>query len=148
MKRAALVAAIFFVGCAANEAVSPTEPAFVQTLKRHGVTPDNIRRIELVGSEGGYGGSLQVTITAEFLIQEIWDTIYQSRPYRAWVASGDRTLRLYTSANSNTPDVEIMVNATDRCHIKGIFEIGYRCPGINRVLEPELKREYAKRKGG
>ncbi len=90
MKRSLLLAALLLAGCANTQLAPTIEPAFVQILKRHGLTPDSTRKIDLVASEGGYGSGLQVIITEEFLIQEIWDTIYQSRPYRARVASGSR----------------------------------------------------------
>ena len=148
MKRSLLLAALLLAGCANTQLAPTIEPAFVQILKRHGLTPDSTEKIHLVASEGGYGSRLQVIITEGYLIQEIWDTIYQARPYRTTVASGNRRLRFYTSADSSKPDVEVMVNVTDRCHVKGGFEQGYRCPGINKVLEPVLKREHEKRKGG
>ena len=148
MKRSLLLAALLLAGCANTQLAPTIEPAFVQILKRHGLTPDSTDKIDLVASQGGYGSGLQVTITEGYLIQEIWDTIYQSRPYRVSAASGNRRLRFYTSADSSKPGVEVKVNGTDRCHVKGGFEQGYRCPGINKVLEPLLKREYEKRKGG
>ena len=148
MKRSLLLAALLLAGCANTQLAPTIEPAFVQILKRHGLTPDSTDKIDLVASQGGYGSGLQVTITEGYLIQEIWDTIYQSRPYRVSAASGNRRLRFYTSADSSKPGVEVKVNGTDRCHVKGGFEQGYRCPGINKVLEPLLKREYEKQKGG
>ena len=148
MKRSLLLAALLLAGCANTQLAPTNEPAFVQVLNRHGLTPESTQKIDVVASEGGYGSRVQVSITEEFLIQEIWDTIYQSRPYRTWAASGHRKLRFYTSADSSKPDLEVMVNVTDRCHVNGGFERGYRCPGINKVLEPVLKREHEKRKGG
>jgi hypothetical protein len=49
--------------------------------------------------------------------------------------------------------VELLVNATGRCHIRGAFDNGHRCPGINKLLERLLKSRYEyeqrkSRKGG
>lgn len=144
-----MFAACFLVltGCQSMPTRPDLRPALVQKLEKRGVSDANTAKIILVGSEGGYGERTQVTITAEFLIQEIWDTIYQSRPYKTWAASGFRKLRFYADRESEVPVAELLVNATDRCHFDEDFNDSFRCPGIEKILDPLLKAEYEKRKG-
>ena len=147
MKRLTVIAGLLVLaGCQSVSRQPDLRPALVKEFADIGVSHANTRRIILVGSEGGYGGDMQVAITEQFLIQEIWDTVYQSRPYRTWVASGFRKLRFYTDDKARVPEVELLVNATDRCHFEGAFDDAYRCPGINKILQPLFKAEYEKRK--
>jgi len=148
MRQLVLVTILFMLaGCQSPLPYSDSRPALVQKLATRGVSDANTWKIVLVGSEGGYGAETTVVITANFLVQEIWDTIYQSRPHKTYAASGNRKLRFYTDVDSDTPAAELLVNATDRCHFQEAFDEGSRCPGINRILEPLLKAEYAKRRG-
>jgi hypothetical protein len=119
-----------------------TSPVLVRRLSSHSVTDQETQRIVLTGSEGGYGASLKVSITEEFLIQDIWDRIYQSRPYKVWYASGYRQLDFYRQGQDE-PSLTLLVNASDACHIKDTTE-RFRCPGISAVLEKLLKHEYKK----
>ena len=137
---------LVLTGCQSTSTRPDLRPALVQKLEKRGVSDANTAKIILVGSEGGYGRRTQVTITAEYLIQEIWDTIYQSRPHKAWAASGFRKLRFYADRESEVPVAELLVNATDRCHFDGDFDDSFRCPGIEKILDPLLKTEYEKRK--
>ena len=104
----------------------------------------NTQRIVLTGSEADYGASLKVNITEKFLIQDIWDRIYQSRPYDVWYASGYRQLDFYTRDQLTRPSLTLMVNASDACHIKGSSE-RFRCPGMDTVLMKLLKQEHERR---
>ena len=143
MKRGAFMATlVILVGCQSVSLQPDLRPALVQELGTRGVTDANTQRIIAVACEGDYGADVQVPITAPFLIQEIWDTIWQSRPYKTWAASGFRKLRFYKDRESGAPQAELLVNVTDRCHFDGAFDDGYRCPGINKILEPLLKKEY------
>jgi len=136
---------LVLAGCQSTSTRPDLRPALVQKLEKRGVSDASTGKIILVGSEGGYGGNMQVIITADFLIQEIWDTIYQSRPYKTWAASGFRKLKFYAGPESEVPVAELLVNVTDRCHFDGDFDDSFRCPGINKILEPLLKAEYEKR---
>ena len=135
------LALLSFMGCAAPRGlVQRLSDQFVTTRYR------NTDKIVLTGSEGGYGASTTVTITAEFLIQEIWDSIYQSRPHDVWYACGYRKLEFHQRGQGDEPVLTLMVNASDACHIEGTSD-RFRCPGINAILEKLLKTEYEKRHG-
>ena len=137
---------LVLAGCQSVSRQPDLRPALVQELENRGVSDATTAKIIAVSSEGGYGADTEVTIEVEFLIQEIWDAIWQSRPYRTWGASGFRKLRFYRDSTSGVPQAELLVNATDRCHFDGAFDDGYRCPGINKVLQPLFKAEHEKRK--
>lgn len=134
--------ALAITGCQSPPRPPDLRPPLVQKLHQRGVTDATTARIILVGSEGGYGSDTQVVITADFLIREIWDTIHQSRPHNAWVASGYRKLQFHTDARSAAPAAELLVNATDRCHFDDDSDDAFRCPGINNILEPLVKANY------
>ena len=147
MKKIMCIASLLvLMGCQSRLTCPDFHPSLVQRLDSRGVSDANTSKIVLVGSEGGYGGSVQVTITEDFLIQEIWDAIYQSRPHKIWAASGFRRLRFYTNHELEVPVAELFVNVTDRCHFEEDFDDSFRCPGINKILEPLLKAEYEKKK--
>jgi len=133
---AGLLAVGFLAGCA-------TSPTLVQKLANRSVTYENTERIVLTGSEGGYGSAVKVNITEEFLIQDIWDRIHQSRPYNVWYASGYKELAFYTRGQENKPSLTLLVNESEACHIEGATE-RFRCPGINAVLHKLLEHEYQK----
>lgn len=117
----------------------PVNP-FVRELAARGITDHNTARIVIVGSEGAGDGGREVTVENLMReVQEIWDTIYQSRPHELWVASGNRTLQFYRKGDLETPVVELLVNATDRCYVRGAFDDGHRCPGLNRLIGKLLK---------
>ena len=133
------------LGCQSTSVRSDPRPPLVRKLAALGVSDASTRKIVIVDTEAGYGSDVQATVEWDFLIQDIWDTIYQARPYSRWAASGFRKLLFYKDAESQVPAAELLVNATDRCHFEGAFEDGYRCPGIHRILERELKAEHEKR---
>ena len=147
MKRFVFLASLLVLtGCTSIPPHPDLRPELVKKLADKGVLDTNTRKIILVGSQGGFGSATQVIIKHDFLIQEIWDTIYQSRPYGSWAACGFRKILFYTDSQSATPTVELSVNVTDRCHFKGAFDEAFRCPGINKILDPMLKKEYEKKK--
>jgi hypothetical protein len=61
-------------------------PSLVRQMEKRGITHQNTEKIVLVGGEADVGSGTQVVIEEQFLIQEIWDSIYQSRPYGVWAA--------------------------------------------------------------
>ena len=74
-------------------------------------------------------------------------TIYASRPYHTWAASGFREIEFYQGEEDPQPVLILCVNVTDETHIKGQTpNEGFRCPGLNEYLTGLLKREYDRRK--
>lgn len=157
MKRSWLNGAVFggatvgLVLLGLGAATTPPEPKtpvpwlvnpFVRELAARGITDHNTARILIVGSEGAGDGGVEVTLEKLMReVQEVWDTFYQSRPHKLWVASGNRTLKLYREGDLDTPVVEVLVNATDRSYIRGAFDDGFRCPGLNKMLGRLLKSQ-------
>ena len=126
--------------------IGSQRPFSARELAARGITDHNTSKIVLVGCTSGYGGDFEVTIGPWYLIQEIWDTIYQSRPHQRWAASGFLTLKFYKKGDSKSPAVELLVNETSRCHFPSDFDNAFRCPGIYKILSAEQKREFEKRK--
>ena len=133
-----ILSCMFLAGCS-------TSPELVHRLSGHSITYRNTEKIVLVASEGGYGSRLKVTITEDFLIQEIWDAIYQSRPHDIWAASGYRALEFYRKGAPDEPAATLLVNVTDACHIRGTTD-RFRCPKMHSILTPPLEWEYKRRK--
>lgn len=128
------VLVVFLEGCVST-------PKLVRTMAKHGITDQNTEKIVATGSEGGWGASTQVVLDAHFLVQDVWDAIYQSRPNDVWYASGYRKLDFYRHGEGDAPCLTLLVNASDSCHIEGTTK-RFRCPGINRGLDVLLKQEY------
>ena len=47
--------------------------------------------------------------------------------------------KFYRKGDPETPVVELLVNATGRCHIRGAYDNGFRCPGLDKMLGRLLK---------
>lgn len=132
---------VLLIGCQSTRPHLDHRPALVQKLEKLGVTDNHSAKIIVIGNPGGWGLRTQVPVPT-YLLAEIWDTIYQSRPHKFWVASGYRRLRFYKDSKSEIPLAELFVNSTDMCYFEDNFYDSYRCPGINKILEPLLKRKY------
>lgn len=133
-----VLALVVTTGCAG--------PSLVRDMKARESTYLNTTKIVVRDSEGSFGGDIIISESSHWFIQRIWDTIYQSRPYSLWSASGFREVSFYSSENSTTPTVVLRLNDTDEAHFqdKGPHD-GYRCPGLFEYLTPFLKREYEKK---
>lgn len=119
-----------------------SNPSLVRDLKKRNVTYLNTTHIVVRGSESDGCPGVIVEDGADYVIQEIWDKIYQSRPYPRFAFSSWRTLELYTYYDFNEPAVTLMVNETNETHIKGTSpKDGYRCPGLEQYLINMLIRE-------
>jgi len=122
-------------------------PALVNRMKAHGVTHLNTGKIILYGSEADVGSHVSVKIEEHFLIQGIWDTIYQSRPERVWYASGYRRANFYADTDLDHPAFTLWINASDACHINKQTE-RFRCPKLHSVVMRLLQDAHEKRKKG
>ena len=120
-----------------------SSPSLVRDLKKHNVTYLNTKKIIIRGSEND--GCANVVVEEHgpsFIIQDIWDRIYLSRPYPVYAFSSWRILELYTDLHSNKPDAILYVNETDETHIEDKSpKDGYRCPGLEGYLMELLIRE-------
>ncbi len=121
-----------FSGCAS--------PSLVRQMKRYGITHHNTGRIVLTGSEADVGPNIKVTIEEQCLIQEIWDSIYQSRPYGVWYASGYRRVDFYADPH-RAPVATLWINESDASHLDGREE-RFRCPKLHALVITLLQEEY------
>ena len=117
----------------------------VTRMRAHGISHENTAKIVLWGSEADVGPDVTVEISSQFLIQEIWDTIYQSRPYTRWAASGYRKADFYAKGEADEPVMTLWINATDACHIDGQAE-RFRCPKLDLLVMGLLEKEVEKEK--
>lgn len=134
---AVILPLVFFCGCA--------PASLVDRMKIQGVTDLNTGKIVLYGSEADVGSDIKVTVVEHFLIQEIWDTIYQSRPGRIWYASGYRRADFYTDNYREKPALTLWINASDACHIDGQKQ-RFRCPKLNALVMKLLQYSYDRQK--
>ena len=139
MKYPYLLFCIFVLaGCAKN--------GLVENMQSHGITHEITGKIVLRGSEPDVGSKIIVPIREQFIIQEIWDSIYQSRPYSVWYASGYRHLDFYNNENDSKPILTLLVNESGATHIQGTDK-RFRCPGLEQYVMNLLTEEYKKQKG-
>ena len=120
------------VGCA-----SRTLPELIEN-KSH-VTYQNTSRIVIRGTEADIGAGNDITIDEQYLIQEVWDAIYQSRPYDRWSASGYRVLEFYNDPDA-PPSIVLYVNETGATHTS-LNDRRFRCPGLHELIA-ELQHEH------
>lgn len=126
--------ALCFGGCSAQTTVpQSTLPTLIEN--ESGITYLNTKKIIIRGHEGSVGAGNDVTIEAiEFYhIQEIWDSIYQSRPYNHWALSGFTEIEFYSDEHSEKPDTVLHVNETGMAFTNDINQ-GFRCPSLVELI--------------
>lgn len=137
MKRILIVILPLIVcGCAS--------PSLVRQMKERGITHQNTGKIVLTGSEADVGPDIKVEIEEQFLIQEIWDSIYQSRPHDQWYASGYRRADFYTFPE-RAPVATLWINASDASHLDGQSQTRFRYPKLHALVMRLLQDEYGRR---
>jgi len=114
-------------------------------MKQQGITHHNTGKIVLTGSEADVGPNVKVEIEEQFLIQEIWDSIFQSRPYGVWCACGYRRADFYTYPDRD-PVATLWINETDTSHLDGQNKTRFRCPKLHALVMKLLQEEYDKQK--
>ena len=114
-------------------------------MKQQGITYQNTGKIVLTGSEADVGSDVTVEIEEQFLIQEIWDSICQSRPYGVWCSSGYHRADFYTFPD-RPPVATLWINASDASHLDGQHETRFRCPKLHAFVMKLLQEEYDKQK--
>jgi hypothetical protein len=112
-------------------------------MKQHGITHHNTSKIVLTGSEADVGPDIKVAIEEQFLIQEIWDSIYQSRPHGLWYASGYRRADFYVYPDQD-PVATLWINASDASHLDRQHETRFRCPKLHAFVMKLLQEQYDK----
>ena len=120
-------------------------PSLVRQMKQHGITHHNTGKIVLTGSGADVGSEIKVEIEEQFRIQEIWDSIYQSRPHGLWYASGYRRADFYTYPDRD-PVATLWINASHASHLDGQNQTWFRCPKLDAFVMKLLQEEYDKRK--
>jgi hypothetical protein len=127
----AVLMACALCGCAS--------PSLTDRMRHCGVTDLNTGKIVLHGSEADVGAGVRAEIVEHFLIQRIWDAIYQSRPTRVWYSSGYRRADFYADTDPNSPACTLWINASDACHLAGSAD-RYRCPLLNGLALDLLQK--------
>ena len=112
-------------------------------MKQHGITHHNTGKIVLSGSEADVGSDTKVVIEEQFLIQEIWDSIYQSRPHGLWYASGYRRADFHVDQNTD-PAVTLWINASDSSFLDGHSDSRFRCPKLDAFAMTLLQEKHDK----
>jgi len=116
-------------------------PSLVRQMKQNGITHHNTGKIVLTGSEADVGPDVKVEIEEQFLIQEIWDSIYQSRPHGLWYASGYRKADFYVDQDRD-PVATLWINASDSSFLNGNSKTRFRCPKLHAFVMGLLQEEY------
>lgn len=138
MKRMLMVILpLLICGCAST--------SLVRQMEQEGITHHNTGKIVLTGSEADVGPDIRVEIEEQFLIQEIWDSIYQSRPHGLWYASGYRRADFHVDQDSEAA-VTLWINASDASHLDGQNETRFRCPKLHALVMKLLQEQYEKQK--
>lgn len=113
-------------------------------MRARGITYENTGKIILQGTEASVGSDIKIVINNSCSIQEIWDTIYQSRPYSIWYASGYLPIEFYQDENSTIPVLILLLNESGAAHINGMDKSFY-CPGLDKYVMNLLMEEYNKK---
>lgn len=113
-------------------------------MKRRGITHHNTGKIVLTGSEADVGPDITVEIEEQFLIQEIWDSIGQSRPHGLWYSSGYRQADFYVDQDAG-PAVTLWINASDASFLDGQSKTRFRCPKLHALVMELLQQEHDRR---
>lgn len=131
-------------GCLSRPArEAPLKPTLVRELEARGISHENTDLVLIRDTEGGYGMRAHVIAGEQFVIQEIWDSIYDSRPYSRWCACGFRKVEFYRDDDPRHLVVTLLVNETGEAHLEGKGpEDGFRCPGLFEVLSRLLDAKY------
>jgi hypothetical protein len=116
-------------------------PSLVRQMEQRGITHHNTGKIVLTGSEADVGGNVKVEIEEQFIIQEIWDSIYQSRPHGLWYSSGYRRADFYADQNDK-PAASLWINASDSSFLDGQSKSRFRCPKLHAFVMKLLQEEY------
>lgn len=123
----------------------PATPSMAKLIEQaSGITYNNTGKIVIRGDEASDTIGKDIVLEGDlddYVIQEIWDTIYMSRPYDRWVASGYRELAFYADADSDTPDIILYVNETSTTK-NSKNDKRFRCPGLPALID-KIRAEWS-----
>ena len=133
----------------------------VKNLHVRGVKPSSTAKLIFSGSEADVGPDIRVVITDRNVIDEVWHSILNSKPYARFSACGYRTIEFYSIQNSNTPLATLKVycggiEQGDAAHVEGAGpfpwdsskggRVGlYECKGLDELVLKYLREEYEER---
>lgn len=140
---------------------SSSANGLIEDLYTRGAKPSSTDHLVFIGSEADFGWDTQVVITDRKVIDEVWHSILNSKPYARFSACGVRTIEFYSIQDSNTPLATLMVHcggidSGDAVHIEGAGpfpwdsskggRVGlYKCEGLEELVMKYLKEEYERR---
>ncbi len=154
MKRSSLLVSLLFVlGCSAN--------GLIEDLYTRGATPSSTDELVFIGSEADVGPDIRVVITDSNVIDEVWHSILNSKPYARFSACGYRTIEFYSIQDSNTSLATLRVycggiDHGDAAHVEGAGPFPwdsskggrgglYECEGLDELVMKYLREEYDER---
>jgi len=137
MRSLPILLLVLICGCAS--------PSLVHQMQDRGITHHNTSKIVLIGSESDVGSDIKVEIGEAFLVQEIWDAIYQSRPHDLWYASGYRRADFYVDASGVSAGT-LWINESDTAFLEGMEAHRFRCPKLHERVMSLLQDELDRRK--
>jgi len=148
-----LVSLLFVLGCSTN--------GLIEDLYTRGAKPSSTAKLIFSGSDADYGQDTRVVITDRDVIDNVWHSILNSRPYGRFSACGYQTIEFYSTQDSNTPLETLRVHcgsidSGDAVHIEGAGpfpwdsskggRVGlYKCEGLHLLVLKYLKEEYERR---
>jgi len=148
-----LVSLLFVLGCSTN--------GLIEDLYTRGAKPSSTDHLVFIGSEADFGWDTQVVITDRKVIDEVWHSILNSKPYARFSACGVRTIEFYSIQDSNTPLATLRVYSGGIDHgdpacVEGAGpfpwdsskgdRVGlYECEGLEELVMKYLKEEYERR---
>jgi len=132
--------------------------ALVKNLYARGAKPYSTAKLVFSGSEGDYGADTRVVITDRQVIDKVWRSILNSKPYARFSACGYQKIEFYSTRCSNTPLATLTVMCGDVYHGDAAYVEGtgpfpwdsskegrvgvYECEGLNELVLKYLKEEY------
>jgi len=133
----------------------------VDDLYARGAKPSATAKLVFRGSDADFGWDTEVVITDRNVIDEVWHSILNSRPYARFSACGWRTIEFYSTSDSSTPLATLRVycgdiDRGDAAHVEGTGpfpwdssrggRVGlYECKGLDELVLKYLREEYEER---
>lgn len=154
MKNFVLLVSLLFVS-------SYSANGLIEDLYTRGATPSSTDYLVFIGSEADVGPDIRTVITDSNVIDDVWHSILNSKPYARFSACGYQTIEFYSTQDSNTPLKTLRVHcgsidSGDAVHIEGAGpfpwdsskggRVGlYKCEGLHLLVLKYLREEYEER---